>query len=101
MALTEAGLSVAVLARTEEDVQAVAAEIRHRGGTALPIAADVTAARDVERAFQMVLNEFSVLDILVNNAGTGIRKPFMEMTSSEWDCLIDLNFKSIQKVLLY
>lgn len=95
MALAEAGTGVAVLARTEEDVHAVAAEIRRRGGTALPIVADVTSERDVERAFQTVLSELSVLDVLVNNAGTGIRKPFAEMTPSEWDCLIDLNFKGV------
>jgi 3-oxoacyl-[acyl-carrier protein] reductase len=93
--LAEAGASVGVLARTERDVRAVAGEIRRRGGTALAIPADVTQPRDVERAFQAVLNEFSTLDILVNNAGTGIRKPFEEMTPSEWDCLIDLNLKGV------
>jgi NAD(P)-dependent dehydrogenase (short-subunit alcohol dehydrogenase family) len=93
--LAEAGASVGVLARTERDVHAVVGEIRRRGGTALAIPADVTQPRDVERAFQTALNEFSTLDILVNNAGTGIRKPFEEMTPSEWDSLIDLNLKSV------
>ena len=95
MALAEDGFRVAVLARTDKDVHAVIAEIRRRGGTALPVPADVTEPRDVQQAFQTVLNEFSVLDILVNNAGTGIRKPFEQMTPDEWDCLIDLNLKGL------
>ena len=95
VALSEAGYRVAVLARTVADVSAVVGEIRHQGGTALPIPADVTDARDVERAIQTVLSEFSVLDVLVNNAGTGIRKPFQQMTLSECDCLIDLNLKGV------
>lgn len=95
MALADAGFCVAVLARTEKDVHAVTAEIHRRGGTSLPIPADVTEPRDVQRAFQTVLNAFSVLDILVNNAGTGIRKPFERMAPDEWDCLIDLNLKGL------
>jgi len=94
-ALAAADAKVAILARTEEDVRATAREIRRRGAITLPIAADVTDARDVEHAFQAVLDEFSVIDILVNNAGTGIRKPFQEMTPAEWDSLIDVNVKGV------
>ncbi len=94
-ALSEAGYQVAVLARTVADVSAVVGEIRHQGGTALPIPADVTDPGDVERAFQTVLSELSVLDVLVNSAGTGIRKPFEQMTLSECNCLIELNLKGV------
>lgn len=95
VALSEAGYRVAVLARTVADVSTVVGEIRHQGGTALPVPADVTDPGDVERALQTVLSEFSALDVLVNNAGTGIRKPFQQMTLSECDCLVDLNLKGV------
>lgn len=98
-ALAEAGFSVAVLARTEADVRAVARELRSRGGAhggaALPVVADVTVPEDVERALETVVAEFSVLDVLVNNAGTGIRKPFVHMTGAECDLLIDLNLRGL------
>ena len=94
-ALADAGMAVGVLARTEADVRAVALRIGQLGGTALPIVADVTSASDVERAFESMLCEFSVLDVLVNNAGTGIRKPFEQMTPDEWDRLIDLNLRGV------
>ncbi len=98
-ALAEAGFSVAVLARTEADVRAVARELRSRGGAhggaALPVVADVTVPEDVERALETVVAEFSVLDVLVNNAGTGIRKPFVHMTGAECDFLIDLNLRGL------
>jgi 3-oxoacyl-[acyl-carrier protein] reductase len=94
-ALAEAGLSVAVLARTEADVRATTADIASLGGTAFPVAADVTIRDQVERAFQMVVGRFSAIDVLVNNAGTGIRKHFEEMTSDECDGLIDLNLRGL------
>jgi NAD(P)-dependent dehydrogenase (short-subunit alcohol dehydrogenase family) len=93
--LAEAGLRVAVLARTEADVRATTRDIISLGGKAFPVAADVTTREQVERAFQTVVGEFSAIDVLVNNAGTGIRKPFAEMTCDECDGLIDLNLRGL------
>ena len=47
----------------------VAQRIRHRGGRAIALQADVTRPEQVEALVQAVLGEFGQLDILVNNAG--------------------------------
>jgi 3-oxoacyl-[acyl-carrier protein] reductase len=94
-ALSRAGFRVAVLARTDADVQATVGEIRALGSVALPIVADVTQLSEVEQALRAVVEAFSALDVLVNNAGTGVRKPFDQMTAAECDSLIDLNLRGL------
>jgi NAD(P)-dependent dehydrogenase (short-subunit alcohol dehydrogenase family) len=64
------GAPVTLLARTRADIDAVAAGISERGGTALAIAADVTDARAVATALSAASTRFGALRILVNNAGT-------------------------------
>jgi 3-oxoacyl-[acyl-carrier protein] reductase len=63
-ALAEDGWRVAVSARTEEQVEAVAAEI---GGLAVP--ADVSSERDVERMVAAVESSLGRVELLVANAG--------------------------------
>ena len=73
-ALAGAGYAVAVnFATRREDAEAVVAAIRARGGTALPIAADVSQRSAVEEMFSVVDAELGRLDALVNNAGIGRR----------------------------
>jgi 3-oxoacyl-[acyl-carrier protein] reductase len=62
--LTDAGMKVAVSARTPEQVQQVADEI---GG--LGVVADVSKLEDVERMVAEVERELGPIDLLVNNAG--------------------------------
>lgn len=49
--------------------EAVARDIRKRGGNASFVACDVTDARRVRPAFDRILAEAERLDILVNSAG--------------------------------
>ena len=51
---------------------------------------DVTDAKAVERAFAGL----DGIDILVNSAGRAVRKPAAELTSEEWDQVLDLNLKA-------
>jgi 3-oxoacyl-[acyl-carrier protein] reductase len=62
--LADAGMKVAVSARTPEQVQQVADEI---GG--LGVVADVSKLEDVERMVAEVERELGPIDLLVNNAG--------------------------------
>lgn len=50
--------------------EALVAEIRDAGGTAIAVQADVTRAAEVERLFAEVDRELGTLTALVNNAGT-------------------------------
>ncbi|MGK4582303.1 SDR family oxidoreductase [Kitasatospora sp. HPMI-4] len=65
------GYHVCVNYRSDEAAaDAVVAEIRAAGGTALAVRADVGRSADVERLFRTVDEELGPLTGLVNNAGT-------------------------------
>ena len=69
----------------------VAEEVRAQGGRALPLAADVHEADQVNAMVQHTLEELGRIDILVNNAGGSFRKPAEEYTQRMWDRQVGLN----------
>jgi NAD(P)-dependent dehydrogenase (short-subunit alcohol dehydrogenase family) len=81
--LAAGGADVAVLARTTEEVEAVAGELRAAGVRALGLGVDVTSTSEVDRARDQVLASFGRVDILVNNAGTLLYKPFVPLPGKE------------------
>jgi 3-oxoacyl-[acyl-carrier protein] reductase len=68
--LAAAGMRVAVSARTQEQVEAVASEIG-----ALAVVADVSRRGDVEAMTARVGQELGPIDLLVANAGISISEP--------------------------
>ena len=85
------GFSVALVARREEALKAVAAEC---SGSPLPIVADVTKRSDVDRAVKTAIDHFGGLDILVNNVGRGIAAKPSEVTEEDIDDMMAINVKS-------
>ena len=69
LALAEQGASVVVAARTQEQVEATAAQARRFGVKAVPVVCDVMQRTDLERLVATALRELGRIDILVNNAG--------------------------------
>jgi NAD(P)-dependent dehydrogenase (short-subunit alcohol dehydrogenase family) len=83
-ALYAEGVSVAIVARDEQRLQATATSIRelpHAGAppTVLPIAGDLRRAEDTERVVASAMERFHQLDILVNNAGAARAGAFLEL----------------------
>jgi 7-alpha-hydroxysteroid dehydrogenase len=74
----EAGATVAVVARTQADVDGVAKEIEAGGGRALALSADVKDLDTLPGVIERTVGEFGGLDILVNNAGGEISPPFLD-----------------------
>jgi NAD(P)-dependent dehydrogenase (short-subunit alcohol dehydrogenase family) len=66
--LAAAGASVVLAARSEEEVEALAAELRKAGSRAIAVAADVSDLEGVEEIVESALEQFDRVDILVNNA---------------------------------
>jgi 7-alpha-hydroxysteroid dehydrogenase len=68
-AFAEMGADVALIARTESDLESVASEVRDLGREALTFACDVTDESALAQVVEGLTNHWGSLDILVNNAG--------------------------------
>jgi 7-alpha-hydroxysteroid dehydrogenase len=71
LALAGYGADVAVLARSADELEEVATEVRRRGRRGLALPCDVTDAAACRAAVARTVAELGRLDILVNNAGGG------------------------------
>jgi len=78
-ALAARGLCVALVARREERLEALADEIRDRGGKALVLPADVSQESECRRITDETRAAFGPIDVLVNCAGLGWHGPSDEM----------------------
>ncbi len=79
------GARVALVARTESQVQDVASEIRSLGAEALAVPADVTDEVEVARMAETVLTTFGTVDVLVNNAGIMHRGSVATTSLQDWN----------------
>ena len=68
-AFAEMGANIALVARSEEELQAVAGAVEALGVEALPLACDITSDTDINMALEQLRSRFGRLDILINNAG--------------------------------
>jgi 7-alpha-hydroxysteroid dehydrogenase len=68
-AFAEMGANVALVARSEDELQSVADAVSAHGVTTLPLACDITDDNALSGALDAVRAQFGRLDILVNNAG--------------------------------
>ncbi len=83
--LAEAGMEVAVAARTAAQVEETAALIEAAGGKALAIPTDVTDAESVRSAVERTLEEFGRIDLLLNDAGSfNAIGPVWEVDPEQW-----------------
>ena len=89
-ALAQAGAHVTLAARSLEQLDSVAAEIRDQGGQASVLRLDVTQSAQVTEA----VARHGPFDILVNNAGTNRPSPITEMQDADYDAVMDLNVKA-------
>jgi NAD(P)-dependent dehydrogenase (short-subunit alcohol dehydrogenase family) len=72
--IAEAGGVVVLVARTLENLEKVADEIRGDGGTAYVYSCDLTDMDAIAAMADKVLDDLGGVDILINNAGRSIRR---------------------------
>jgi NAD(P)-dependent dehydrogenase (short-subunit alcohol dehydrogenase family) len=93
LAFAQAGARVALLARTEAQVAALAARI---GDSAMAVTCDVADATQVDWALAHVAERFGGLDVLVNNAG--VIDPIARLADTDaaaWGMAVDVNLKGV------
>lgn len=98
VALAREGISVAVAARTEADVQRVASRIRDEGGEAIGVVCDVTEPVSIAAAIARVQSELGTISILVNNAGASGSHKFLDHDDALWYRMMDANLNSVYYV---
>jgi NAD(P)-dependent dehydrogenase (short-subunit alcohol dehydrogenase family) len=86
------GATVVVAARTEDKVQALAAEVQAAGAPALGLCLDITDAAQCREVVQRIVEAYGRLDVLVNNAfDDGDRTPFLEADLDRWRHTTEVN----------
>jgi NAD(P)-dependent dehydrogenase (short-subunit alcohol dehydrogenase family) len=92
------GCRIAVLDRDGQSAETVAGEIATAGGTALPIACDVTDPDAVARAAIVIQRGWQGVDVLVNNAGIAGAGTVVDTPEEDWRRIMDVNLFGVVTV---
>lgn len=95
LALSEAGATIALVARNSDALDEVKQDIEAAGGRASRFTADVSREEDVLKLQDEVTATVGKVQILVNNAGTNIRKNLVDFSLDEWRTVLDTNLTSV------
>jgi 3-oxoacyl-[acyl-carrier protein] reductase len=96
LAFASEGVHLALCARRDQELAAVAGEIRSRYGVETETAAfDVADDHAVRRFVDAIHARWGRVDICVPNAGGPPSKSFAETTMDEWDSAWRLNLRSV------
>ena len=98
LALASEGVHIGLVARTEKDLQAVAAEVTALGVKAAMAVADVSDINSVNAAVAKIRQELGAIDILINNAGTAAFGKFLELTPEQWENQVKVNLFGVYYV---
>jgi NAD(P)-dependent dehydrogenase (short-subunit alcohol dehydrogenase family) len=94
LALAHAGADVVLLARSADDLQQVVTELTASGSRVLAFPADVAHEDDVVNAVRRTIETFGHIDILVNAAGIDVPGPIVQLATSDWDYVLDVNLRA-------
>lgn len=101
--LATQGTRLILLARRAENLNLIAADLRHRYNIEVhPIVVDITDHHAVQKMTLNLPAEWQQIDILVNNAGlaAGMDK-FQQADLRDWEAMIDTNIKGLLYVTRY
>lgn len=91
LALAKMGARIALAARNEAKLQAVAAEIKAAGGQASAFLMDVSDEASIQTAAKAAITHFGTVEILVNNAGITRDTLLLRMKRADWDAVMTTN----------
>jgi 7-alpha-hydroxysteroid dehydrogenase len=94
LALAEAGADIVCAARSTDQIEDTAAEVRARGRRALPVPTDVTERPQLEALVDAAMNEFGRIDTLVNNAGGWPPQPVLRTSEKAFEQAFRFNVTS-------
>ena len=89
----KAGANLALVARGEPALQAIADELRQQTEV-LSIVADVADIHSCEQMVTQVINQYSCIHLLINNAGLHHRGEFSTLKPSDVASMVDVNLRA-------
>ena len=96
LALADEGWTIVLAGRRKDPIEAVANEIKSRGGNALAIVTDTSDTKSVKGLFEETKRTFGRLDLLFNNAGTNAPGVSLEDLSFEqWTNVVNVNLTGV------
>lgn len=93
LAFAQAGATVAVVARTADEIAETAWLIEEQGGRAMAIQADVRSSAELAHMVGVAREALGPIHILVNSAGVGLRAPVQDTSEAQWDTVMDTLLK--------
>lgn len=90
--MAKVGAKVALLGRSEDELQKTQAQIEANGGAAIPLLADISQPEQMQQATQKIFDKWGRLDIVFANAGiNGVWASLEELAPQEWNKTININ----------
>lgn len=93
--LLQNGVSVAFSGRKKEDVEKVENKLKQYSSNVLGLISDVKNLDNESNAVKSIIEKFGRLDFVIANAGLGIFKPVDELSSEEWNDMIETNLTGV------
>ncbi|GAA6619216.1 SDR family oxidoreductase [Scytonema sp. NUACC26] len=93
--LAHKGLRVVLGARRTDRLEAIASDIREKGGTAEYRGLDVTSLEEMQAFVELAKDRFGRLDVVVNNAGLMPLSKLEVLKIDEWNRMIDVNIRGV------
>jgi glucose 1-dehydrogenase len=89
------GGQVVVIDRDEKGGQETVDIITQNNGTAIFSKCDVGIEAEIKASVDLALSTWKKIDVLVNNAAMMTFKKIVDLTSQEWDMVMDVNLRSV------
>lgn len=90
--MAEEGAKVALLGRSEDELEKTLVEIESSGGTAISVIGDISQPEQMQQANQKAAEKWGRLDIVFANAGVnGVWASLEELTPEDWNKTININ----------
>lgn len=100
--LAALGANLILVARSEEALQKLSADIRSKFGvTCYPLAIDLSVKNSAENLFNKTRALGLEVDVLVNNAGVGLIGDFDSYEVSKYESMLQLNVTTLTELCLF
>lgn len=95
LSFSKKGATVVLVGRRRAELEAVVGEIKHTGGEAVAMPADISNEGEVVALVEGVLERFGRLDAAFNNAAVSNAGPIEVLTTTDFDRVFSTNVRGV------